>query len=90
MNYINKWLPQEISEVSTNPDMLNEIADFLSKMMEDYGFNIRGRYEGVMEAITELEVREERRAEAMSGWTDRRAFERSGDDAIDSMFRSLI
>jgi hypothetical protein len=91
MNYINKWLPQEISEVSTNADMLNEIADFLSKMMKDYGFNIQDRYERIMEVIRELEDHEEQRADAMyDEWKDRRAFERGDEEAIDSMFRSLI
>lgn len=91
MNYINKWLPQEISEVDTNADQLKEIADFLSKMMKDYGYNIGRSYGRIMEVITQLEDHEEQRADTMyDEWKDGRAFERADEEAIDSMFSSLI
>jgi hypothetical protein len=60
-------------------------------MMEDHGYNIRRSYGHIMEVIKELEDHEEQRADAMHDeWKDRRAFERGDEEAIDSMFRSLI
>jgi hypothetical protein len=90
-NYIDKWLHQDIWEGRDQVDALHEIANFLSKMITEYGYSVQAEYEHLMEEIEELEEAQERRAESqLDRWKENRAFDRARADTIDSMFSSLI
>jgi hypothetical protein len=75
---------------SIGNEFLDDMANFLSKMMTEYGYGVSGQYERVMQVIAEREDEIERRADVQSDyWRDTATSERVDEEAISSMFDSL-
>jgi hypothetical protein len=88
--YMRSQFWRDLSEMTTNGDALDDMANFMSKMMTEYGYNISGQYESVMETIAERDEHADHRADQEYGnWKEQRGFERADEEAISSMFDSL-
>lgn len=88
--YIESQFSFDLSEIKYNDEDLVEMASFMSKMIEEYGYDISTQYERVIEAIAERDERAERRADDVYyGAKGNPGSEWANGEAISSMFDSL-
>ncbi len=88
--YIRSRFSQDLSEMESNGDALDDMANFMSKMITEHGYDVSRQYDRVMQTIADRDERAERRAdEDYDRWRDARNFERIDEEAISSMFDSL-
>jgi hypothetical protein len=86
--YIGSGFWDDLS--NTDGKALDDMANFISKMMKEYGYDFSLEHESVMEKIAERDEHEDHRAdEEYSRWKDQRGFEGADDESISSMFDSL-
>jgi hypothetical protein len=86
--YIGSQFWYDLSDMSG--EALDDMANFMSKMMKEYGYDISHEHESVMEKIAERDEHADHRDnEEYSGWRDQRGFERADEESISSMFDSL-
>jgi hypothetical protein len=73
-----------------NGEALDDMANLMLKMMEEYGYDISYEYESIMEKIAERDEHADERFDVeYSAWKEQRAFERDDEEYISSMFDSL-
>jgi hypothetical protein len=86
--YIKSQFRYDLSD--TEGEALDEMANFISKMMKKYGYDLSHEHESVMEKIVERDEQEDHRPdEEYSHWRDQHGFERADEESISSMFDSL-
>lgn len=89
-SYMSSRFSEDLRQISTDGDGLQDMADFMSKMISDYGYDISRQYDSIMEHISDREQEAEIRADDdYDRWKDQRGFERSDEEAISRMFDTL-
>ena len=58
--YIRSRFSQDLSGMESNGDALDDMANFMSKMITEYGYDISRQYDRVMETIAERDERAEK------------------------------
>ena len=88
--YIKSHFSNDLWEITSSGEVLDDMAEFMSRMMKEDGHDTSRQCERIEEAIAELNEREERRANNDEGhWKDNRSFERADKEGISNMFDSL-
>ena len=85
--YIGSQFWDDLS--GTEDETLDDMANFMSKMMEEHGYDISHEHESVMEKIAERDERPDPDDEEYTRWNDHRGFERADEESISNMFDSL-
>jgi hypothetical protein len=87
--YIRSQFSYDLNSISGDYS-LDDMANFLSKMMTEYGYGVSGQYERVMQVLAARDHEIECRADVQSDyWRDTAASERVDEEVISSMFDSL-
>jgi hypothetical protein len=87
--YIRSQFSQDLSDITSDGDALDEMADFMSDMLKQ-GYDISEQYGRLMGTKDQRDEHADRRADEDYGqWKDQRGFERADEEVISSLFDSL-
>jgi hypothetical protein len=87
--YLRSRFSEDLSEITSDGDALDDMANFMSEMITEYGYNISREYARVMSTIGVRDEYAERGTDEDGRWKDERNLERADEEAISSMFDSL-